>query len=106
LSRRDGVAASAQRQFKSGKMAIAYVIREQVRGCHTVAFDEHAVKRMKERKVSEDEVLDVLRNPDQTGLPTLPGRFRYRKHSAPQKWVDVIFEEDPTQIVVFSVWRK
>ena len=70
------------------------------------AFDEHAIKRMGERKVSEDEVLDVLRNPTQTGLPTDPGRFRYRKHSGPRNWVDVIFEEDPTQIVVFSVWRK
>ncbi len=61
-------------------MAIAYVIQEKVRGCRTVAFDEHAVKRMNERKVSEDDVLDVLRNPDQTGLPTLPGRLRFRKH--------------------------
>ena len=61
---------------------------------------------MKERNVTEDEVLDVLRNPDQTGLPTLPGRRRYRKHYGPGNWVDVIFEEDPTQIVVFSVWRK
>jgi len=40
-------------------MAIAYVIQEQVRGCRTVAFDEHAVKRMTERKVSEDEVLQL-----------------------------------------------
>ena len=59
---------------------------------------------MTERRVSEDEVLDVLRNPDQTGLPTLPGRFR--KNQSPRHWIDVIFEEDPTQIVVFSVWRK
>jgi hypothetical protein len=56
--------------------------------------------------VSENEVLDVLRNPDQTGLPTLPGRFRFRKNQSARNWIDVIFEEDPTQIVVFSVWRK
>jgi hypothetical protein len=87
-------------------MAIVHVIHEIVRGCRTVAFDEHAIKRMTERSVSEDEVLDVLRNPDQTGLPTLPGRFRFRKNQSTGKWIDVIFEEDPTQIVVYSVWRK
>jgi len=87
-------------------MAIVHVIREKVRGCSSVAFDEHAVRRMHQRMVSEDEVLEVLRNPDQTGLPTLPHRFRFRKHCGPQSWIDVIFEEDPTQIVVFSVWRK
>lgn len=45
-------------------MAIVHVIQENVRGCRTVAFDEHAIKRMTERRVSEDEVLEVLRNPD------------------------------------------
>jgi hypothetical protein len=59
-------------------MAIVHVIHENVLGCQTVAFDEHAVRRMNERGVSEDDVLDVLRNPTQTGLPTQPNRFRYR----------------------------
>jgi hypothetical protein len=61
---------------------------------------------MQERHVSEDEVLDVLRNPTQMGLPTSPNRLRFRKHAGPNHWVDVIFEEDPTQIVVLSMWRK
>jgi hypothetical protein len=87
-------------------MAIVHVIRENVRGCRSVAFDEHAIKRMSERNVSEDDVLDVLRNPDQTTLQTTPGRLHFRKNYGPNSSVDVIFEEDPTQIVVFSVWRK
>jgi hypothetical protein len=87
-------------------MAIVHVIYESVLGCRSIAFDEHAIKRMTERKVTEDDVLDVLRNPSQTGLPTSPNRLRYRKHSGTNSWVDVIFEMDPTQIVVFSVWRK
>ena len=76
-------------------MAIVHVIQENVRGCRTIAFDEHAIKRMTERRVSEDEVLDVLRSPDQTGLPTLLGRFRFRKNQSVGDWIDVIFEEDP-----------
>jgi hypothetical protein len=87
-------------------MAIVHVIQESVRGCRSVAFDEHAIRRMIERKVSEDDVLDVLRNPTQTGLPTTPNRCRFRKHTGANSWIDVVFEEDPTQIVVFSVWRK
>jgi hypothetical protein len=87
-------------------MAIVRVIHESVRGCRSVAFDEHAIQRMQGRNVTEDEVLDVLRHPDQTGLPTQPGRLRFRKHFGTKGSVDVIFEEDPTQIVVFTVIRR
>ncbi|MCI0380696.1 MAG: DUF4258 domain-containing protein [Gemmataceae bacterium] len=83
-------------------MAIGRVIDEQVLGCKTVAFDEHALTRMSERNVTEDEVLEVLRNPEQTGLPTQPNRFRYRKMVA-GRTVDVVFVHDPTQIVVITV---
>ena len=83
-------------------MAIARVIHEPVLGCQTVAFDEHALTRMGERSVTEDEVIEVLRNPDQTGLPTQPNRFRYRKMLVARS-VDVVFEHDPTQIVVITV---
>lgn len=86
-------------------MAIEYVIQESVRGCKSVAFDAHAVLRMKERNVTEDDVLDVLRNPDETGLRADVGRLHFRKTYEPGRWLSVIFEEDPTQIVVYSVIR-
>jgi Domain of unknown function (DUF4258) len=83
-------------------MAIARVINEEVLGCKSVAFDEHAITRMFERSVTEDEVLEVLRSPDQSGLPTQLNRYRYRKSLAGRS-VDVVFEHDPTQIVVITV---
>ena len=83
-------------------MAIARVIHEEVLGCQSVAFDEHALTRMSERSVTEDEVLEVLRGPDRTGLPTQPNRFRYRK-ALNGRAVDAVFEHDPTQIVVITV---
>jgi hypothetical protein len=83
-------------------MAIARVVHEQVLGCKSVAFDEHAITRMAERGITEDEVLEVLRNPDRTGLPTQANRFRYRKGLGGRS-VDVVFEHDPTQIVVITV---
>jgi hypothetical protein len=82
-------------------MAIARVIDEAVLGCKSVAFDEHALTRMSERNVTEDEVLDVLRGPDQTGLPTQANRYRYRRHFGGRS-IDVVFEHDPTQIVVIT----
>jgi hypothetical protein len=83
-------------------MAIARVIDEQVLGCKTIAFDEHALARMGERNVTENEVINVLRNPDKTGLPTQTNRFRHRKTLCGRS-VDVVFEHDPTQIVVVTV---
>jgi hypothetical protein len=83
-------------------MAIARVVQEQVLGCKSVAFDEHALTRMGERGVTEDEVFEVLRTPDQTGLRTQPNRSRYRKHLAGRA-IDVVFELDPTQVVVITV---
>ena len=38
-------------------MAIVHVIQENVLGCRTVAFDEHAIKRMTERGVTEDQAM-------------------------------------------------
>lgn len=83
-------------------MAITHRIAEEVLGCTSVAFDEHALKRMRERKVSEDDVLEVLRTPDETGLRADPNRQRYRKRLGSRQ-VDVVFEQDPTEIVVISV---
>ena len=83
-------------------MAVARVVHESVLGCKSVAFDEHAITRMGERGVTEDEVLDVLRSPDRTGLRTQPNRHRYRKSIAGRS-VDVVFEHDPTQVVVITV---
>jgi hypothetical protein len=83
-------------------MAIVRVVQEQALGCKSIAFDEHALKRMCERSVTEDEVIDLLRQPDWTGLPTQPNRFRYRKVIADRP-IDVVFEHDPTQIVVITV---
>jgi len=83
-------------------MAIARVIQENVLGCKSIAFDEHALLRMTERSVTEDEVIEVLRNPDQTGLPTQPNRQRYRKLLSGRQ-IDAVFELDPTQVVVITI---
>jgi hypothetical protein len=86
-------------------MAIARVIVESVLGCSSVAFDSHALRSMATRNVTEDEVLDVLRAPDVTGLPTQPNRERYRKQIG-LRTVDVVFELDVTQVVIVTTFVR
>jgi Domain of unknown function (DUF4258) len=92
--------------FMAFTMAIVRVIDEEVLGRRKLAFDNHAIQRMTERGVSEDQVIDTLNHPDLTGLPADPPRLRVRKWYPPDVSIDVIYEEDPTQIVVISVTRN
>ena len=83
-------------------VAISRVINESVLGCKSIAFDEHSLVRMAERGVSEDEVIEVLKEPERTDLRTTPSRLRFRKLLGGRS-VDVVFEHDPTQVVVITV---
>lgn len=87
-------------------MAVVRVIDEEVLGRDKLAFDEHAVQRMAERGVTEEQVIATLNFPDVTGLPADQGRGRVRKHYPPDASIDVIYEADPTRIVVVSVLRR
>jgi hypothetical protein len=86
-------------------MAIVRVIQATARGRDEIAFDEHAVERMRERGVTEGQVIATLQHPDITGLPTGPGRLRLRRHYGSHHSVDVVFEEEPDRLVVITVMR-
>lgn len=87
-------------------MAVVHVIQANVRGKNEVAFDEHAMLRMAQRSITEAQVVDTLQNPDVTGLRADHGRLRFRKRFGPHLSIDVVFEEEPTRIVVISTWRS
>lgn len=70
-----------------------------------MAFDEHAIKRMSERSITEAQVLATLEKPDRTGLRADPGRLRVRRHYGSHASVDVVYEEEPARIVVISAIR-
>ena len=80
-------------------------VDEPVCGKDKVAFDEHAVKRMKERKITQSQVLATLRKPDMTGLQADQGRLRVRRHYGAHTSVDVVYEEHKASILVISVIR-
>ncbi len=87
-------------------MAVVCTVAANVLGKTEVAFDSHAIKRMAERGVTEAEVLLTLAGPDQTGLRADPGRLRVRRRFGSKRTVDVVYEEEPTRIVVITVWAR
>ena len=86
-------------------MAIVHVIQANVLGKSEVAFDAHAIQRMAARSVTEAQVVATLQNPDLTGLRADPGRRRVRRYYGRHHSIDVVFEEEPTRIVVITVVR-
>ncbi len=84
-------------------MAIVRVLWEEALGCQSVAFESHCCDSMEKRDITEEEILQVLRSPDvKTGLHADLNRNRFRKYLNGRK-IDVVFEQDPTQIVVITV---
>jgi len=86
-------------------MPVVRVVQASIRGRDEVAFDSHAVQRMAERGVTEAQVLATLEHPDITGLGAAPGRLRVRGHYGSHVSIDVVFEEEPTRILVVTAIR-
>jgi Domain of unknown function (DUF4258) len=58
-----------------------------------VEIIKHALERMSERKVSEQDVLNTLRKPDEEGLSTQPGRKRVSWNKTARVAIEVVYEE-------------
>lgn len=88
-------------------MAIAKEVQTDAEVCgkNLVAFDEHSIQRMEERGITEEQVLATLRAPDIAGLRADPGRLRVRRHYGLHASVDVVYEEEPTRILVITAIR-
>ena len=62
--------------------------------------------RLRERKITRDQVCDAIENPDETGLPTWPGRERVRWSSGTRHAIDVVYEiRAGTQIRIITAIR-
>ena len=78
-------------------------VDEPVCGYHKIEFIGHALDRMKDWELTEEDALRVLRSPDVTGLQTIPGRERFRRHKTARFSVDVVFERKDDLLRVFTV---
>ena|SRR5579864_4704535 len=75
-------------------------------GFSMVEFTGHALDQMKIRGITEDEVIDTIRNPTETGLPTQPNRHRVRRNKNARIAIDVVYEkeeDDRTLLIVTAI---
>jgi hypothetical protein len=75
-------------------------VAHSVLGYDKVWFTRHAIQRMKQRRVSREQVFSVLERPAKKGLRTQAGRFRWRRNG-----IDVIFEKWPDKLCIITVIR-
>lgn len=74
-------------------------------GVDTIRFTGHLLMRMRRRKMTEGQVLETIRNPTKTGLPTEPNRTRARKNFPYGRQLDVVYERwDKLLVVVTAIW--
>lgn len=68
------------------------MLKERLLGYDTVEFIRHALTRMSQRNISREDVYRTIRKPDETGLPTAPGRQRVRWNKSVNFSIDVVYE--------------
>lgn len=69
-----------------------------------VRFDRHVRRRMKWRKISEEETYLVLENPDKIET-SIQGRVNAYK-SMGRRYIKVTYKEFPGEILIISVVDK
>jgi hypothetical protein len=72
-------------------------------GRELVWITRHALDRMKLRRFSQSEVLQVLKKRDKKGLKTQTGRERWRKYRSQKVAIEVVFEKWPDKTCVVTV---
>jgi len=79
------------------------IVHLDILGKPQIEFPRHALDRMSERGVTEEEVLDAILKPDGRGLPTRKGRHRVRKQRNSRIAVDVVYETLPDRVRVITI---
>ena len=69
-----------------------------------ISFDRHAKRRMKWRKISEAEVISVLKEPEKME-PTIYGRINVFKTMG-SRYLKVTYKEFENEILVISAVDK
>lgn len=79
------------------------IVQKRACGCDEIEFSRHALDRMRQRGVSENEVINAIRRPTRTGLPTPPGRERVRKNRRSSGAVDIVYVKKGKRLVIVTV---
>jgi len=81
------------------------ILNERLLGYDKVELTQHTLSRMRQRGISREDAFRAIRNPDQTGLPTEPGRQRVRWNKSVNFSIDVVFELCPDWVRIITVMR-
>jgi hypothetical protein len=80
-------------------------IKTSVLGVHLVEFTRHALERMGTRGVTEEDVLNAIRRPTETGLDTEPGNERIRWQKDRRTLIDVVYAKKQDRIGIITAWK-
>jgi hypothetical protein len=81
------------------------IIRANIRQFRFVILSHHVQQRMRQRGITEADILQTLKNPTRTGLRVShPDRKRYRKNKSQYKAIDVVFLEKGEFIDVITAY--
>lgn len=81
------------------------ICRIPLLGYDQVEFTHHAVERMRERRISREDVYRTIQNPDMTSLPAEPNRQRVRWNKGQQHAIDVVYELTTAYLRVITAFR-
>ena len=79
------------------------VLNHKLRGKDLVELTGHALKRMKQRGVSQEDVLNTIEKPTKSMPTTQIGRLRFRWQKTPRTSIDVVFEDGKDRVIVVTV---
>jgi hypothetical protein len=83
----------------------ALMLNEQLLGFDRVELIGHARVRLKQRRITLEEVFQAIRKPDQINLPTAPGCQRVRWNKSVNYSIDVVFDLPGDRVRIITVMR-
>jgi hypothetical protein len=91
----------------------AFSVAREILGRSRVDFTVHAAERMRNRRVTPEQVIEAIVSPDVTGLPAdqqggpgSPDRYRVRKLLGGDSALDVVYEIWTEAVVVVSTYPR
>jgi hypothetical protein len=91
-----------QPEFKQVKPTRGKRLSLSILGFSVLEFTGHALEQMQIRGITEEEVIEVLKNPTEKGLPTQPDRHRVRRNKNARIAIDVVYEEEGQTLLVVT----
>jgi Domain of unknown function (DUF4258) len=78
------------------------VLNYKLRGKELVELTTHVLARMKQRGISQQDVLNAIEKPTKSVPQTQVGGLRFRWQKTARTFIDVIFEDGKDRVIVIT----